>query len=100
MKLIFISIITILISSCAAFAPETREATDRMINGNVSEKFKIGFHHGCKSGYNKAGNPYNSYIKYRKLYKNTLDADYKDGWDEGMDRCYESYRNTQRLLNR
>ena len=92
--------LVVLFSSCAAFGPMQKEETDGMVRGYGSEVFKIGFHHGCMSGYNRAGNPYNSYIKDRKSYKSILDSDYKDGWDEGMDRCYESYRNTQRLLRR
>lgn len=79
-----------LLTACSAFQPLTRETTDRMISNYGSEVFKTGFHEGCMSGYDSAGNPYNRYTKSRDLYESN--SEYKSGWDEGYDRCYKQYK--------
>ncbi len=79
----------IILSGCTAFGPLERDRTDVMAGNNASEAFKVGFLHGCRSGYRSAGNPYNPYTKDRNRHGS--DNEYTKGWDEAYDRCYKQY---------
>jgi hypothetical protein len=88
MKLLLLPTVLIL-SGCAAFGPLERDRTDGMAGYYSSEAFKVGFLHGCRSGYSSAGNPYNPYTKDRNRHGS--DSEYTKGWDEAYDRCYRQY---------
>ena len=79
----------VIIGGCSAFGPLERERTDGMAGYSSSEAFKVGFLHGCRSGYRSAGNPYNPYTKDRNRHGS--DTEYTKGWDEAYDRCYKQY---------
>ncbi|MDA0797038.1 MAG: hypothetical protein O3C55_11460 [Proteobacteria bacterium] len=84
-----IVITAVILSGCSAFGPLERERTDGMAGYSSSEAFKVGFLHGCRSGYRSAGNPYNPYTKDRNRHGS--DSEYTKGWDEAYDRCYKQY---------
>ena len=51
--------------------------------------YRLGFGDGCWSGYEDAGRQGTSGVK-RALYG--TDADYKQGWHEGWEYCYDEER--------
>lgn len=88
-QILMLTFLSVTLSSCAVFAPISKESTNSMLGGYGSPAFKTGFHAGCQSGYSNAGNPYNPFNKNREVYEQG--GDYKDGWDEGYQRCFSKY---------
>jgi len=88
-RILVLTTLLFTMSSCSAFGPVSMDRTNGMLGGYGSPDFKVGFNAGCQSGFSNAGNPYNPYNKNRELYEEG--GDYKDGWDEGYQRCYSRY---------
>lgn len=51
--------------------------------------FGQGYKDGCSSGYVAAGHPYYQYQKNFNMY--STNTEYKEGWQEGYDRCKSQY---------
>jgi len=51
--------------------------------------YRQGYANGCDSGLSDADNPYYHVIKDPALYGGN--ADYRRGWDEGHQKCFDQY---------
>ncbi len=69
-----------LLAACASAVPE-----------GSSPAFIVGYVHGCESGYVDA-NLMSQYVKDEERFR--ADADYRDGWTYGHQKCYDEASRT------
>lgn len=62
---------------------------DQMIGSGQPPAYKLGYRHGCDSGYTAAGNPYYRFTKEVRRYSS--DSLYRQGWDDGVQVCKGKY---------
>ncbi len=59
-----------------------------------SPAFSQGYHSGCENGRESARN---SFIERKPPERYFSDSEYKDGWDEGYESCYEDEEFEQQM---
>lgn len=90
-----VSLAAVTLSGCVASQAEATR--DRLIQRGYSVAYADGFSHGLQSGKSAAGNPYASFEKDPKRYRE--DNDYKQGYDDGFAQGKGEYEAIQRSVN-
>lgn len=86
---------SLVLSGCVASQAES--ARDRLIQRGYSAAYADGFSHGIQSGKAAAGNPYASFAKDPRRYRE--EDDYKQGYDDGFAQGKGEYEAIQRAAN-
>ena len=56
---------------------------------DASPAYKAGKFYGCEWGFMEAGRDHYSHIYYKDVKRLAEDADYREGWQDGYDVCFE-----------
>jgi len=85
----------IILSGCVASQADS--ARDRLIQRGYSVAYADGFSHGIQSGKAAAGNPYASFAKDPRRYRE--EDDYKQGYDDGFAQGKGEYEAIKRSVD-